>query len=471
MRQKAFTSLHRLKAIALAMAFMAAFSCTEAPLTEKETLRTLAQGSFSFSLTGVLPELTEEKDSLAGRAATQYTVRINWSKGDRLSVVNLTTGRLLGGHLAADAAGFSTTFSGTLQGTVNEGDRLAFLYPANESREEETAFDRFSVDFSQQPGTQGKVPLAVFSTLVADRTSFEKASLSFSYLMCYIMAGLSDIPASSPIETVTISGVTQSFDLAINGAKTGFDITPHPGEILLTLNQKASAAGVKTVYVAIPASAAVTRTIELNTGATCFSTLFTSAALQNGKAYNTNVSGFLVDDFIPKDESMRAYCLEHFDANKDGRLTLVEIAGVTAFPDPATAPLPDGITSFDELEFFYSLKELPSFEGQSSLERITIPRQVTAIPDRMFAGCSTLVKVTLLPEHPPVLGEEVFPGMEDRLQLIVSDSAVADYQAAEGWKDFFNNFRTPSGEDDTAVGIDTEDEHSMQDETIDIEIK
>ena len=121
--------------------------------------------------------------------------------------------------------------------------------------------------------------------------------------------------------------------------------------------------------------------------------------------------------------------------------------------------------------FFYSLKELPSFEGQSRLERITIPRQVTAIPDRMFAGCSTLVKVTLLPEHPPVLGEEVFPGMEDRLQLIVSDSAVADYQAAEGWKDFFNNFRTPSGEDDTAVGIDTEDEHSMQDETIDIEIK
>ena len=94
-----------------------------------------------------------------------------------------------------------------------------------------------------------------------------------------------------------------------------------------------------------------------------FSTAFSSAKLNNGYAYNTNVSGFLVDDLVFEDPAIRDYCLTHFDGNGDGKLSMVEVAGVTTFPDQTQYPLPTGIRRFNELQFFYSLTELPLFKN------------------------------------------------------------------------------------------------------------
>lgn len=440
----------------------------------KEENTTIVSGDFDLSLRAELPEMQLADGSEAGteitKASTQYTVRIKWAAGDKLSVINLTKGKILGGWLTADNSGTITSFSGSLKGTISNGDVIAYFYPAQENSEEQ-AFGGIKIDMSSQTGTTGGVPLCVFCTDVANNSSFSSISLRFSYLMSYMMIGLSDIPASASIKSVTLTNVTKSFGLSINSAKDGFNITPQIGDIVLSPGQTASSAGVKTVYAAIPESAAATRFAILETATTNFTTAFASAKLSNGTAYNTNVSGFLVDDLIPVDSNVRDYCLEHFDANGDGKLSMVEIAGVTEFPDQSKYPLPSDITRFNELEYFYGLQSLPTFKNQKRLESITIPKQIKAIPNDMFYGCTTLTKVILKPTTPPVLGSNAFFGLTGSVILVVADDSVTDYQAAEGWKEFFNNFRTESSQNDSSVEIDTEDEDSMGNERIDIIIK
>lgn len=440
----------------------------------KEENGTIASGDFDLCLNAELPEMQLVENMDAGventKASTQYTVRIKWAAGDKLSVVNLTTGKILGGWLTADNSGTVTSFSGSLNGTITNGDVIAYFYPAQGNSVEQT-FSGISIDMSKQTGTTGGVPLCVYCTEVANSSSFSSISLRFSYLMSYMMIGLSDIPASATIKSVKLTNVTKAFDLLINGTKDGFNITSHTGDIVLTPGQAASAAGVKTVYAAIPESASATRYAILETSTTNFTTNFASAKLNNGTAYNTNVSGFLVDDLVPSDSNVRDYCLEHFDTNEDGKLSMVEIAGVAEFPDQSKYPLPSDITRFNELEYFYGLQTLPTFKNQKRLESITIPKQITSIPNDMFYGCTTLTKVILKPAIPPVLGSNAFYGLTGSIILVVADDSVAAYQAADGWKEFFNNFRTESSQNDSSVEIDTEDENSMGNERIDIIIK
>lgn len=428
-------------------------SCIEPSATEEAA--PLAEGNFTLSLTADLPEmpvLESEEEGPGTKASTQYTVRIKWAAGDKLSVVNMTTGKILGGWLTANSSGTSTTFSGSLQGTVNEGDQITYFYPAQDNTSE-VAFSGIHVDMTNQKGTTGTVPLCVYSVVKAGSDSFQNAQIGFGFLMSYIMIGMSDIPASAQIKRVTLTNVTSQFDLAINSGKTGFDITPTKGDIILAPDsQSASATGVKTMYAAIPESAATSRSIILETGTASFETAFTAAKLQNGYAYNTNISGFLNDDLSFEDSRVRDYCLAHFDTNGDGKLSMVEIAGVKSFP----AALPEGILCFDELEYFYGLTELPSFAGQTNLTDVTIPKQITSIPAGMFSGCSSLVELYVNPTTPPTLGANAFGGTPANMLIIVADDSVDDYQSAEGWNAYAGQIVGTSNLSGSNVRINTE---------------
>ena len=108
---------------------------------------------------------------------------------------------------------------------------------------------------------------------------------------------------------------------------------------------------------------------------------------------------------------------------------------------------------------------------QNRLESITIPKQIQSIPNDMFLGCSTLVKIYLKPVDPPILGLNAFYGVPDGMMLIVDDSSVSAYQTADGWKKYFNNFRTGSNQNASNINVDIEDDNSMDEEEIDITIK
>lgn len=452
------------KFVTALMAILLLLSCS------KDKDMTIARGCFDLSLNAQLPEMNtiDDTTNVETRAATHYTVRIKWAKGDKITVINLTTGKILGGQLISNSAGTSTTFTGTLSGTINNGDKILYLYPALENSEEDD-FKKVTIDMSTQKGTKD-APLCVYSTVVASDNIFKNTSISFTYLMSYIMIGMSDIPASTSIKNAHITNVVNSFEITPDN--TDFSITPHIGNITLTTISASSASGNRTVYAAIPASpSGYTRHMILETNTSKFSTLFTSSELKNSTAYNTNVSGFLTDNLTIKDNSMQEYCLKHFDANNDGKLTMVEISGVKSFPDQITYPIPSDITEFNELEYFYGLTELPSFKNCTRLGSITIPKHTDLIPSEMFYGCTSLTKVILKPQTPPVLGTNVFIGQAGELMLVVSDESVAKYQSAVGWKEYFNNFKTESGEGDSKVDIETEDDEEMGNEHIEIIVK
>lgn len=239
-----------------------------------------------------LPIYDEEGNPVADtKAATQYTVRIKWTKGDMLSVINLTTGNILGGNLTADSDGYSTTFSGSLKGSVSKGDKIAFIYPGQDILEEKT-FEGINVDMSLQAGTMDGVPLSVYSMMTVESVDFENVSIGFSFLMSYIMIGLSDLPSGQMIKSLTLNNVSDSFSLALKEDRSGFNIVPHVGSITLNPDKNATGTGVRTVYAAVPVSSATTaRTVEIETAMTTFSTMFSSVAINNGYAYNINVTG------------------------------------------------------------------------------------------------------------------------------------------------------------------------------------
>ncbi|MCR5710499.1 MAG: leucine-rich repeat domain-containing protein [Bacteroidales bacterium] len=443
-------------------------SCGTEVVEEPLVSPVLADGNFSLTMLAELPELPvlDDGNLVETKASTQYTVRIKWAAGDKLSVINLTTGKLLGGYMTANSSGTSTTFSGSLQGTVNNGDLIAYFYPAQEN-DTETVFSGFTVDMSSQKGTTGAVPLCVYSVVEANGDTFQNAQIYFSYLMSYIMIGMSDIPASARLKSVRISNVTNCFSVTSNEGRTGLDIIPQQGDIsLVPDNQSASSTGVKTVYAAIPESSSSSRKIYLETETNLFETAFTSAKLQNGYAYNTNVSGFLDDDLSFKDSRLRQYCLQQFDSNADGKLSMVEIAGVTAFP----AALPAGILSFNELEYFYGLTTLPSFENQANLSSITIPRQITSIPNGTFAGCGELVELYLKPTTPPALGSGVFDGTPENMMLIVPDDSLSDYQSAAVWRDYAEHIRGTSTLSGSGIRIKTEGD-KMGSENVNVNVE
>lgn len=443
---------------------------------ESQPSHHLVNGSAHLTLHAQLPEMpvienpSEENAEEGSRATTQYTVRIKWAVGDKLSVINHTTGKILGGQLIADASGTSTTFSGSISGTVRNGDIISYLYPA-QGNSSEVDLNTISIDMSTQKGVTGSIPLCVYATVVANDETFVNTTLSFSFIMSYVMISLSDIPASTTINKVILTNVTNAFELQNNGSHNSFTFLPKTGNITLTPAITASATGVKTVYAAVPTSEAMQRQVILETSTTNFSVAFTSAKLNNGYAYNTNVAGFLVDDLTITDKSMQEYCLQHFDANEDGKLSMVEVAGVTSFPSQTEYPIPSDVKQFNELEYFYGLTTLPSFKNCRSLSTITIPKQIKKIPNEMFYGCTTLIKVILKPTVPPTLGNDVFVGQAGDLILVVADDVVDDYQAAEGWRNYFDNFRTESSQNNSNVDIDTEGDDSMEDDRVDIIIK
>lgn len=78
------------------------------------------------------------------------------------------------------------------------------------------------------------------------------------------------------------------------------------------------------------------------------------------------------------------------------------------------------------------------FNHSESLSVLTIGRYVSQIPDGMFHGCTSLVKVIVLSDEPFVLSPSVFSqNAYVNGSLCVSASSVELFDKADVWKNFF----------------------------------
>ena len=119
------------------------------------------------------------------------------------------------------------------------------------------------------------------------------------------------------------------------------------------------------------------------------------------------------------DATARKICLDHWDANGDGKLTYGEAAAVnnlgTVFQGTA-------IKTFKELYYFTNLTELPddAFNGCQQLTTIRLPKNISLIGARSLKGCMKLSQLDL-PDHVKSIGEEAFSGCSQLSVLQLPD--------------------------------------------------
>ena len=107
------------------------------------------------------------------------------------------------------------------------------------------------------------------------------------------------------------------------------------------------------------------------------------------------------------DQVAKYACVEKFDTDGDGEISYAEAAAVTDVTDLFTDW--NTVKSFDEFQYFTSVTAIPNrlFDGCTALESVKIPTGVKTIGSYAFSGCSVLNEIEL-PEIVTSIGTYAF---------------------------------------------------------------
>lgn len=135
-----------------------------------------------------------------------------------------------------------------------------------------------------------------------------------------------------------------------------------------------------------------------------------------------------IDSNVPvinfADDNVKAICVQCWDNDGDGELSMEEAAKVTnlgyIFKNNTT------ITLFDELQYFTGLSSIEdgAFSNCSSLSSITIPNSVKSIGDEAFKGCSKLSNITI-PNSVESIGNEAFLNCSKLTSMTIPNSVTS----------------------------------------------
>ena len=109
------------------------------------------------------------------------------------------------------------------------------------------------------------------------------------------------------------------------------------------------------------------------------------------------------------DPELRADAISYFDVNQDGEISYSEASKITDFG--YFAFVYRSFTDLSDLKYFKNAEALygNSFNGNTELQRITLPENLQYIYYNVFRNCSSLKEITL-PHRVSYLGEGAFEG-------------------------------------------------------------
>ena len=363
------------------------------------------------------------------KSSLESVVRVRWNEGDALSVINLTTGKQLGGCIRANNTGANTSFSpDNLVGTIHSGDRLVFLLdndPGHRSASEKN-FESFTMDFSSQRGDAENVPIVVYANHTATQDgTIDAVNPSFNFLMGYVQLAISALPASTSVTELGIENLNTACQFSI--VDNEFVPSPRNGNLRLTQAFNANSKGANTRYFSCFASPSqgAARNAHIIANAESHITAWLKAALSAGFYYQSVATGFTNEHVQFVDDAFKSYCISHYDLNGDGELSFAEAAAVTNYYS-FTDDEKNNIKTVYELPYFPAELGIPSFEGCVALERISLPGTLSAIPANEFKGCRSLSSI-VIPDNVTVIGAGAFEGCT-ALQYFNSPLATDDKQ-------------------------------------------
>ena len=126
--------------------------------------------------------------------------------------------------------------------------------------------------------------------------------------------------------------------------------------------------------------------------------------------------------FIFADTKVKKICVENWDANHDGEMTLDEVIAIT---DIGTKFASSNIQTFSELQYFSGISYISNnaFSGCKYLTSITIPDGVTSIGDGAFSGCESLMSVNI-PDAITLIENSTFFGCSSLLSITLPEGVT-----------------------------------------------
>ena len=131
------------------------------------------------------------------------------------------------------------------------------------------------------------------------------------------------------------------------------------------------------------------------------------------------------------DAKAQSLCVEQWDADGDGELSIEEAAAVKSIGETFRGA--SMIKSFEELRYFTSITEIPenAFRGALTMKTIYLPAGVKTIGEYAFTNCSSLENIVILND------EDVVPmgvtGISNGTNLYVPTAIINAYENDEAW--------------------------------------
>ena len=195
------------------------------------------------------------------KASMEAVIRVNWTKDDEVSVVNATKGKILGGSLKAKESGTSVTFEGTVTGTIDNGDRLYYIYPKLNNTEEtdfaDAGYDQKLSDQKYDATKPNEVCFFGYAEDVAGTATISK-KIQFNLVTAYAHLNMSNLPAKgAPLTSIDVSNVNEGFTWKLSNKNLSAE--PYVGNNGISVtctNYNITQAGNAVARFALPASAA-----------------------------------------------------------------------------------------------------------------------------------------------------------------------------------------------------------------------
>lgn len=254
------------------------------------------KGQHSFRLNTTVPCL--ETDDVDTKASMKASVRLQWSDGDQISVVNLSTGKTMIGNLTAKVNGDRVIFEGELSGSIKAGNKMAAIYPC-QNYSSITNVSDFELDLSKQTcATKDDLKFAAYSLFDCKTTGVVEVTSDFVVPVSFNQITLATIDPETKIDYVELTNVGNGISFHVNSSEGKLELTPSVGKVRITPQSKLSEKnGALFAYCALAESPASSRAVTVKALPKIYYATWAESAMSASKFYTSIASDFETQEY------------------------------------------------------------------------------------------------------------------------------------------------------------------------------